>query len=276
MPKLHAYHKPAELDQALDLLGRKRPRAVPLAGGTWLNPRIGKDIDSPFGKLSRVEAVVDLSGLNLDQIERDPDTLRLGPMTTLAAVSQNQLCQSWANGILAQAARRDAPVNVRNAATLGGTVVVAPVDSELVLALLALAAELAICCHNTKLYSLNQFLDDPAAALKNGLITQLRVNIPLHIAGGLARVARTAADHPIVAAYAILAEDGDAMRIALGGVSHRPLLVSFEQIEDAERAVQQAIAAAEPYSDFRGSAEYRREMGTLLAKRALAQAVANF
>jgi CO/xanthine dehydrogenase FAD-binding subunit len=160
MPILNEFHKPTDLSAALALLKRKSPRTVPLAGGTWLNPRIGKEVSA--------EAVVDLSGLGLDQIERDADTLRLGAMVTLAAVTENETCRSLANGILAQTARRDATVNVRNAATVGGTIVVAPVDSELILALLALAAELSVQSEEITTWSLYQFLADPVAALNRG------------------------------------------------------------------------------------------------------------
>ncbi len=108
-------------------------------------------------------------------------------------------------------------------------------------------------------------------------------HLPLRAAGGLACVARTPSDHPIVAAVAVIAEDMDAMRIALGGVARRPLLVELDpamrdasgRVEAAEEAVAQAIATAEPYADFRGTADYRHAMGALMAKRALEQAVVN-
>ena len=275
MPILNEFHKPTDLSAALALLKRKSPRTVPLAGGTWLNPRIGKEVSA--------EAVVDLSGLGLDQIERDADTLRLGAMATLAAVTENETCRSLANGILAQTARRDATVNVRNAATVGGTIVVAPVDSELILALLALAAELSVQSEEITTWSLYQFLADPVAALNGGLVTQVRIHLPLRAAGGLARVARTPSDHPIVAAVAVIAEDADAMRVALGSVARRPLLVELDpamrdassRLEAVEEAVAQVLATAEPYADFRGTADYRRAMGALMAKRALEQAVVN-
>ena len=75
------------------------------------------------------------------------------------------------------------------------------------------------------------------------------------------------------------------MRIALGGVAMQPLLIELEpaalgpsgRIEAAAAAaaaVDRAIDDSEPWQDFRGTAEYRREMGTLMAKRALAQAAA--
>ena len=267
MPALSEYHKPTDVEEALALLQRVRPRTVPLAGGTWLNPRLGKQVQA--------DAVVDLSGLGLDQIERDPDTLRIGPLATLTAVAKNPVCGALADGILARAARYEAPINIRNVATVGGTMVVAAAGSQLVLALLALGAELVVRSAGTRVWPLDNFLDDPAAALAGGLIIQLRVNIPLFAAGGMARLGRTPADRPIVAAVAAITEDANAVRIAVGGVTHRPLVVSLAQTEGVGQAITNMIEAAEPSEDFRGSAGYRREMGIVMAQRALAQAVAN-
>jgi len=284
MPTLKEFHKPTDIPAALALLKRKSPRTIPLAGGTWLNPRIDKE--------GLAEAVVDLSGLGLDRIERDADALLLGAMATLAAVTEDESCRSLADGILAQTARRDAVLNVRNAATVGGTVVVAPPDSEFILALLALNAQVSVQSKELDTWPLSQFLTDPAAALDyhqgsstlddnqgsstldGGLVTQVQISLPLPAAAGLARVVRTPSDHPIVAAVAVVIEDSS--RIALGGVAARPLVVELDTgsgSEAAQDAVAQAIAEAEPYADFRGSADYRRAMGILMAKRALQRAL---
>jgi CO/xanthine dehydrogenase FAD-binding subunit len=64
-------------------------------------------------------------------------------------------------------------------------------------------------------------------------------------------------------------------RIAIGGVSPRPLLITLDRLEEVETPITQAIESAKPYQDFRGSAEYRRELGVLLALRALDDALAN-
>ena len=274
MPVLKEFHKPTDLADALALLKRENPHTVPLAGGTWLNPRIGKEVADCSN--SAAEAVVDLSGLGLDQIERDTNVLRLGAMATLAAVVNDETCRSLSSGILAQTARRDATVNVRNAATVGGTVVVAPASSEFILALLALGAELdtqSALSAETSTWSLHQFLADPTAALNSGLVTQVRIQLPTRASGGMARVARTPSDHPIVAAVAVIAEEPGAMRIALSGVGPGPLLVEFERAEDAEEAVAQVVAAAESWADFRGTDEYRRAMGGLMAGRAFEMAL---
>ncbi len=279
MPALKEFHKPTDIPAALALLKRKSPRTIPLAGGTWLNPRIDKE--------GLAEAVVDLSGLGLDRIERDADALHLGAMATLAAVTEDESCRSLADGILAQTARRDAVLNVRNAATVGGTVVVAPSDSEFILALLALNAQVSVQSKELDTWPLSQFLTDPAAALDyhqgsptldyhqgsstldGGLVTQVQISLPLPAAAGLARVVRTPSDHPIVAAVAVVT---DSSRIALGGVAARPLVIEFDHAGAAKDAVAQAIAEAEQYADFRGSADYRRAMGILMAKRALQRA----
>ena len=114
-------------------------------------------------------------------------------MATLADVTEDGACRSLANGILVQTARQDAAVNVRNAATVGGTVVVAPVDSEFILALLALGLNWARKHgpEQTSTQSLVQFLADPVAALDGGLVIQIRIDLPERAAGGLARVGRT-------------------------------------------------------------------------------------
>ncbi len=271
MPALKEFHKPTEMADALSLLRRKDLHTVPLAGGTWLNPRLGKEVADCSNPAA--EAVVDLSKLGLDQIERDVSTLYLGTMTTLATVTKDETCCSLAGGILARTARRDATVNVRNAATVGGTVIVAPAGSEFLLAMLALGAKLntlapSVPSQKATTWSMYKFLSHPVAALNDELLIQIQIRLPARASSGLARVARTPSDHPIVAAVAVITHKPDAMRIALSGVGPHLLLVEFEQPEAMEEAVDQAVADAVPCADFRGTVDYRRAMGALMAKRA--------
>jgi CO/xanthine dehydrogenase FAD-binding subunit len=246
------------------LLKRAQPRTVPLAGGVWLTPRLAQ---------VSAEAVVDLSDLGLHHIEREPAALRLGAMATLAALTHDETCITLAGGTLAHTARRDAAINVRNVATVGGTILVAPVDSELILALLALGATVTLQADSTITMSLSQFMANPAAALGAGLLTHVQIPLPRQITSGAARIARTPSDHPIVAAFAIAAHEPAALRIALGGVNLAPIVLELEQPAALEQAITAALAAGEPYQDFRGTAEYRRAMAPVLARRALEQAL---
>jgi carbon-monoxide dehydrogenase medium subunit len=266
MPSLDEYHRPEDLAQALTLLGRTSPRTVALAGGTWLNPRLGK--------LVQAEAVVDLGALGLDGVVQEGSWLRLGAMTTLAAVTQDETCRAVAEGILAATARRDATLQRRNTATVGGTVVVAPADSEFLLALLALGAELTIRSGKLTTVALAEFLGRPQTLLNGGLVTGVRIRVPQQAAAGQARVSRTPSDHPIVAAVAVVAAQPDVARVAIGGVSARPLVVETMAGESMETALAEAVRTADVVSDFCGSARYRRAIGLLLGRRALARAMA--
>ena len=267
MPSIEEYHSPTELPVALSLLQRRHPRTVPLAGGTWLVPRIGREVEA--------QAVVDLRHLGLDELTVEANTLQVGAMTTLAAIIKDPTCQTVANGILASTARRDAALNVRNAATVGGTIMVCPVDGVFNLALLALAATLELQSNTVERYTLADFLTKPAARPTTGILSQIQIKLDAAIRGGLSFLGRTPGDHPIVAAVAALSTKSLAGRIAIGGVAERPLLVAFDELDQAQAAVDEAIAAAPPYASFSGTAEYRSQMGTLMAERALQQAVAN-
>lgn len=275
MPATLQYLRPTTIDDALALLRRPGLRTVPMAGGTWLVPRLRRDVTVPEPLDEPVDAVLDLAGLGLDGIELQGEPgngwLHLGAVTTLAAVSDSEICRALAGGILAQAAQREAPLNQRNQATVAGVALGAPSSSELLLALLALAAHAVVESGQTAVLPLQDLLTDGTQHLAGGLVTEIRLPWPAETArGGVARVARTPADQPIVAAAAVV--DGASHRLAVGGVAERPLLLRLAAADDMEPALQAALAGAPLLSDWLGSAEYRREMALVLGRRALAAA----
>ncbi len=184
-----------------------------------------------------VDGVVDLSGLDLSYIHNEDDTLVIGAMTTISDLIAHPVAGSLAGGILRRVARYEGPINLRNCATVGGVIVAAEADSELYAALLALGVE--------GLWSRGAGVE---------LLNEIRIPI-VPLSGGHARIARTPMDRPIVAAVAVAAEGVE--RVVLCGVADRPIL-------DGE--------ALNPISDFKGSAEYRREMATVVRRRALSEA----
>ncbi len=109
-----------------------------------------------------------------------------------------------------------------------------------------------------------------------------RLHIPARgLRWGYAQVARTPADEPIVAAVAAVALDGDTVRqarLALTGAwpETARLAAAVDQLLGGpldETHIQAATAALEqevtPKDDFLGSADYRRAMAVVLARRAL-------
>ncbi len=68
----------------------------------------------------------------------------MGAMCTLAALTEHAEAAALAGGLLLRAVRGEGPVNLRNAATVGGAVACAEYDSEFYAALLALGASVTV------------------------------------------------------------------------------------------------------------------------------------
>lgn len=268
------YLRPTTLDEALALLRRPGMRTVPLAGGVWLVPRLRRDVDVPDPLAEAVDAVVDLAELNLSFIAPEGRAgdgwLRLGAATPLEQISASAVCREFAGGLLAQAAQRAMPLNQRNAATLAGVVLGDESTSELLLALLVLDAQVAIAAEQPALVALDALRVESSHFPAGGLMTEIRLTWPSEtVQGGMARVARTPADRPIVAAAAL--GDKSGRRLALGGVADKPLLLRLRADDDLEQALEAKLAKVALLSDWQGSAEYRRAMALVLGRRALAQ-----
>ncbi len=273
---LSEYHRPKTVGTALRLLARQSPRTLPLAGGTWLVAE----------RDPTIEAVVDLSALNLAFVEQRGRRLRLGAMTTLQTLIADQQASSLGHGLLAQAARRSAPRAIRNVATLGGTLVAGGATSEVALALLALNAQVVIRTPSRRVVSLDAFLANRIEYLPSaGLIVEVVVPWPpANMGVALAEVSRTPRDRPIVNAAAFVTRIGHVCRVArlaLGGVSTDPVRLPVIEAmlsgsgldgELLAHITHSILAAINPQSDARASAEYRREMAGVVAVRALREA----
>ncbi len=235
MPLITAYHRPDDLDTALELLGD--PRRIPLAGGTVVNADRAP---------SELEAV-DLQDLALDGISTDGATLRLGATVTLDRTAGDDRVPDW----LRRACRRELPSTLRTLATIGGTVAVAEPDSVLLAVLLV--ADTRVELARGGVLDLDELLD--AGTPRDDLITAIDLDTTGQVA--TAATGRTPADVPIVAAVARRAPDG--VRLALTGVATRPVLVDPARPD----------AGLSPPSDFRGSADYRRHLARTLSARAV-------
>ena len=232
------YRRPASLEEALGLLDR--PGAVVIGGGTKLQARPAAE---------PVE-VVDLQAAGLDGFERrDDGMLRIGATATLQELVENEDAPSPVR----EAARREAPPTLRAQATLGGAIVTADGESELLATLLVHDAVVSVAgARGTEELPLEALL----AAMpfpRGGIVTA--VVIDTTGTSVVARTGRTRADRAIVAAAARVGADG-RQRLALSGVAATPILV-----EETD--------GLDPPGDFRGSSEYRRALAEVLAARAL-------
>ena len=117
------YHRPQTLDEALKLLSQ--PNTIPLGGGT----RIAQGTPDP------VQAV-DLQRLGLEPLTKHGNELRLGAMLTLQTLLDSDDCPE----ALQRALKLEAPLNLRNTATVAGTLVACDGRSPFVTALMAMDA----------------------------------------------------------------------------------------------------------------------------------------
>jgi carbon-monoxide dehydrogenase medium subunit len=270
MLRISEYHRPQTLDEALTLLQRSRA-SVPLAGGTDLIP----------SRAPHAQAVVDLQALGLDELSVEGFHMHIGATVSLQRLVESPLVGEF----LAEAARLEGPITYRNAATVGGTIASGDALSHVLIALLALDAEVHLRLPDPATVSLDRILDDPHKFLDGGLITGVTALSP-HGAPGtaMARVARTPRDRPIVAAAVYVIRERErcgGAHIALAGVADRPMRIyeaeerlkgqPFDR-ELVDVTLKAAVEHLKPPSDFKGSSEYRREMAAVLTRRALLEA----
>ncbi|MEW5871169.1 MAG: FAD binding domain-containing protein [Chloroflexota bacterium] len=245
------YHRPATLEEALSLLARPEPLTLPLAGGTVLNQPGSASV-----------AAVDLQALGLDQIQARGNSLELGATLTLQGlVEAAQVQQSLP--ALVRASQHEASYNLRQVASLAGTLVAAGGRSPFATAMLALDAVLNIQPGDEQA-GLGDWLPLREPRQPGRLITSLV--IPLHARLAYEYVARTPADRPIVCAALAVWPSG-RVRLALGGYGRTPRLAF-----DGTEAQGVEIAASSAYSqagDEWASAAYRQEVAGVLAKRCL-------
>lgn len=251
---LREYHRPTDPESAASLLRRRHTTTRPI----FLGPRPAALHEHTW------EAAVDLSSLGLVFIKRDADDgFRIGALTPLQDIVTAPDLKQYAGGLLSHGARFAAHLGLRNASNLGGVLTTAEGAPEIRLALLVLAAE---------------------TMSADGFITEVRLPAQTLLTS-LQRVARTPLDEAIVAVAIGLQREDNVVaraRLAVSGISHTPVrLKSAEGILASQaptpnlidKVAAAVVRAADPtYSDYRGSAEYRREMAAVLTRRAVEMA----
>jgi carbon-monoxide dehydrogenase medium subunit len=269
------YHKPTTVDDAVALVQTKA-NATYVAGGAWIMAQGDPSL----------EVLVDLQRLNLDEISADVDAVRIGATATLQALIDDDNVSQLADGLLAKAARHTQSRNLREQGTLGGTLIVAGPEDPLTTALLVLDAEIFYAdpiAHSAPFNSFVAYRDRLVKAC--ALLTELRVkHPPSRSAAALEVIGRSPRDKPIVAAAAYVeVEEGlpVTLRLAVAGADAKPVrLLKAEHLlkgqllteDKITPALASAVEQLHPSGDYRGSAEYRREMAQVLTRRALLSA----
>ena len=123
------YHRPNTLDEAMKLIARADPCTYPLGGGTVLN----RPSPDQF-------AVVDLQALGLNIIHKNGNNLEIGATATLQAL----LDSPHISPALQIAIKLETTFNLRQMATVAGTLVACNGRSPFAAVMLALDAKLTL------------------------------------------------------------------------------------------------------------------------------------
>jgi xanthine dehydrogenase FAD-binding subunit len=276
-------YSPATLREALRLLAEGGEAARPLAGGTDAMVRLKDGSWQPRLWINLLRLRPDLS-----YIRMSGDSVEVGALTSFASLLASPIIQSCAP-LLAKAVRTIGGPAVRNMGTLGGNIGTASPAGDSLPALYALDARV-------RLASLRGERDVPIAAFITGpgrtaiqpgelicavqFATQSRDELCAYEKLGLRSAHAIAVASVALRLAPTFGDRGHRLaRVALGAVA--PTVVRVPEAEAAllqacpmcwdvvSYAVAAARAAAEPITDVRASAEYRRAMAGNLLLRGL-------
>jgi CO/xanthine dehydrogenase FAD-binding subunit len=281
-----AYVAAKNVEHAVALLGEHGAKAKVLAGGTDLLVDLKSAADGP-------EVIVDISRLDeLKNITIVDDGLRIGASVTHADLMRSPIITGMFPA-LADAAHSIGAMQTRNLGTLAGNLVTCVPSMDSGPALIALDASVTVAGPSgRRQMSLTDLFVGPRKTclapeelLIDIVIPKENLGKPLAFEKFGLRKGQALA---LVNAAASFWVDRDkstfaAPRIALGAVAPTVIRapkaeaylagrkISAEAMAEAGRI---AATEAKPISDFRASAEYRRDLVAVLVKRALASAQA--
>jgi carbon-monoxide dehydrogenase medium subunit len=280
-PASFEYHAPASLEEALSLLERYGDEGKVLAGGQSLIPLMKLRFASP-------RALVDLNRIQgLDSIQEDDGYLAIGALVRHKACEQSEALRGR-YGVLGDAAPQISDPIVRNLGTVAGSLAHADPQGDWGSALLAAAAQVeAVGPGGTRTIELDDLFQGPftTALEPTEIVTSVRVPDPGPRAGGTyLKLERKVGDFATVGVAVHLSLDNGTVGragIALTAVGPRNLrareaeerLAGASLDDDTIReAAQLAAEAAQPRSDHRGSADYKRSVVRVFTERGLRKA----
>lgn len=273
------YHDPRDLDEACRLMGDLGKAARPLAGGTDLFVNMKKKLLSPehLVSLGRIEHLHTMGPSN--------GGYRIGACMTAAELAEAADIRKRFTALQEGASRLGSPL-IRNLATVSGNLVSARPAADLPPPLMAYGASVILRSPSgERSIPLDEFFKGPGATVAEPteIMESVHLDSPPAQSGAayLKLGIRQTLEISIVNVAAFLALDGDMIqsaRVVLGSVAPMPIrapsaekaLIGRNASPDIfAKASQEAARDARPIDDFRASAEYRRDMVAVLARRVL-------
>ena len=228
MLTIREYKKAESLEEAYALNQKKSNRVI--GGMIWLKM-----------ETLNVGTAIDLSGLGLDTIEETDTEFRIGAMASLRALELHEGLAAYTNGAMRESVRHIVGVQLRNLATVGGSLYSRFGFSDVLTMFLVLDAQV-------ELY-------------KGGIVVPKK-NAKFNYQS--VRISQT--DIPVLTCASVKDENG--YRFAIGARPARAQIYAQPVDRTAEQMAEVVRAEIKTGSSLRGSAEYRRHLAGVLVRRA--------
>jgi carbon-monoxide dehydrogenase medium subunit len=278
------FRQPDTLEEVLTLLHDRGEDARVMAGGTALVIMLKQRLVMP-------DCLISLQKLQgLDQINVTNGEVQLGALTTHRAVERSPAIRTRLPS-LAETYAHVATIRIRNVATVGGALAHADPNQDPPVMLMALDARVRLTSTaGSRQVPIGEFFTDYYETVRqpDELVTEIVVPVLQPHSGSvyLKFLPRTADDYATVGVAATVTIDPASgtcqdCRIAMGCVASTPVRVpEAEALVRGHRLTPElardvgalAQQVTDPISDTRGSAEYKRAMAGVFARRALEQA----
>ena len=283
IPAAFDYHRPTDLAGAVRLLAEHGDEALVVAGGHSLIPMMKLRMAQP-GHLVDLRAIESLRGISVED-----GAVTIGAMTTQAGmIASGPLADACP--ILREAALQIADPQIRNLGTVGGNAANGDPGNDLPAVLMALDAHYILeGAGGRREVAAREYYEGAFATARDDgeILVAIRFAVPPAGHGcAYEKQKRKVGDYATAAAAVILARSGGTCThasIALTNLADRPLLASEAGAAlvgtaageaDVAAACAAAQAVAEPVSDGRGSAAFRKRLTGVIVRRAIERALA--
>ncbi len=279
------YHVPASLSEALLLLDQYREDARILSGGSALVNFMKQGLVSAEHIIS-LQRVTD----SIRDITWEPDGLHLGARATHREVETSTLVKQRAP-LISSVYSQVSTVRIRNVATVGGGLAHADPAQDPAPGLIASDATVHLASsHSDRFVPVAELFKDyfetilrPDEIIAEVIVPPAK---PATSTVYFTFLPRTADDYATLSvAISLRGSLGTPItdvRVGLGGLGATPLpATAVEQALEGQeptadviqRAAEAVLTDISPLDDFRGSADYKREMAVVFVRRALQRAL---
>lgn len=282
-PSKFQYLRPSTIEEALIYLEKYGDDAKIMSGGQSLIPVLNM-------RLSQPKYLIDVSRIKeLNYIKKDGSTIAVGALTRHYKIEESSLVSQYCS-LLAEGIKFVGHPQIRSLGTVGGSIAHADPSAELPCILSALRGEIVIVSlEGERTVSTDEFfLTYMLTSLEpNELVKEIRFPCINEKSGcAFMEVSRRSGDFALVEVAAVveLTDNNKFSNVMLSVGGAAPVPVVLEDIEEyligkdaSEIVIDEALSTLEDYLDPEGdlhsTAEYRVQLATVLAKRAILKAI---